>query len=279
VRRRKLKKVGVLEFLQPLGRTERLASANLPAYCGERVRQALQELAGSAYVVLSAEDMRKASRGVVVEAVGNPEAMRKLGKEGGGLDGVVLGTLRRRGAVLQVQCDLVATADGSSLVTPSGTLPLSEGLFGDLGNNFDNRERPAGTPHDSKVRQHVEERAQEGHPLLNKDFPFRLEVWSIQVRPGEEITARTPRVLKKWLQVPVEAGPPGSGKKRIELIVPAREGEIFEVRVANKAAHRVAMALLVDGINTLGQKREPIERAWSWVLEGKKDYAIDPSFA
>jgi hypothetical protein len=274
VRRHKLKKVGVLELLQPLGKVEKLGSANLPAYCAEKITAGLRELAGGAYVVLGAAEMNKAARGVVVEAVGDPAAMRRLGREAGGLSAVVVGTLRRRGDALQVQCELVSTADGNGLVTTSGLLPLSEDLLADR-LSLDNRLRPPGGPYAPRVRQHVEEAGQEGHPLLNKDFPFRVELWEVQVRPGEEVTSRTPRRRLSWVQVPVEDGPAGKPRRRAELVIPARDGQVFEVRVANKAKHRVAMTLLVDGINSLGQRRERLGQAWSWVLDGEQEYTIE----
>ena len=67
--RQKLKKVGVLEFIVPLGKVEGLARANLPGYVADRVRQALVKLAGDAYTVSSPEQMGQASKGGRVEAI------------------------------------------------------------------------------------------------------------------------------------------------------------------------------------------------------------------
>ena len=191
VRYRKLKKVGVLEFLQPLGKVEGLGSSNLPAWCAERVRLALKELAGTDYAVLDSKSMGKAAKGVGVEVVGNPMAMRRLGALARGLDGAVIGAVQRRGATLQVRCELVAIKDGSSLVAPSGMIPLSEHLLGDSGTSFDNRHRPAGSPFDDRVLEHVDEESTEGSPLQKEKFPFRVEVLSVQAREGETITAKT----------------------------------------------------------------------------------------
>jgi hypothetical protein len=273
VRHRRLKKVGVLEFLQPLGKAEGLSRADLPAYCAERVRLALAALAGKAYQVVDAEAMRGAVRGLRVEQVGTPQAMRVLGKGAGGLDGVVLGTIRRRGAAWQVQCDLVATKDGSSLVTPSGMLPLSEDLLGASGLSFDNRDRPSGAPHAPKVCQHAEEQAQEAHPLLDPKFPFRLELYAVEVKPGQTITKATPRRRKELVQAAFTD--PATGKRRVDMVVPARKGEVYEIRVESRAKHRVAMTLLVDGINTVGQKRERLGNARSWVLDPEDKLVVD----
>jgi hypothetical protein len=176
---------------------------------------------------------------------------------------------------MTVECELMATADGSSLVKPSGLLPLSEEGLGDEGLSFDNRNRPPGGPYDDKVRQHVEEQAQEGHPLLvmdpDKKFPFRIELYTVQARPGETITDATPRKKKEPVQVPV---PGPGGKTRTELVVPARDGEIFEIHVSSEYKERAAMMLLVDGLNTLGQKRERLGNGRPWVLGAEKKYAI-----
>ena len=46
-----------------------------------------------------------------------------------------------------------------------------------------------------------------------------------------------------------------------------RSGEWFEIRVENHWKQRVSMTLLVDGLNSLGQRRERLGEGWSWVLE------------
>jgi hypothetical protein len=271
VRRHKLKKVGVLEFLQPLGKTERLVSANLPTYCAERVRQRLTQLGSGSYEVLKADDMRQASKGVAVEVIGEPQAMRRLGQQAGGLDAVVIGTLRRRGPRMLIQCELVSTANGDSLVKPSGVLPISETTPGDEGASYFLDERPAGQPHDAQVVNYVEEQANAGHPLLDRKFPFRIELRTVEARPGEAITEATPRKKKEFVQSRVEGY---SGKKRTELLVAARDDETFEIRVANKSKRRISMLLMVDGLNTLGQERARIGNGRMWILEAGKDYVI-----
>jgi hypothetical protein len=62
-----------------------------------------------------------------------------------------------------------------------------------------------------------------------------------------------------------------TGQGQQELLIAARQDEVFEIRVWNNLGESVAMTLLVDGINTLGQKRERLGQAWSWVLGQTKD--------
>ena len=82
-----MKTLAVLEFLEPTGRAEGLAAANLPAYCANRVRATLKELGTGAYAVADPGEAKGLLR---VEALGDPAAMRVLGD----CDGVVSGTLR-----------------------------------------------------------------------------------------------------------------------------------------------------------------------------------------
>ena len=262
VRRQGLKKLAVLEFLEPTGHAEGLAAANLPAYCADRVRATLKELGAGAYAVADPD----AAEGMRVEALGDPAAMRVLGD----CAGVVSGTLRRRGRNLNLQCDLVAVASGESLASPAGMLPLSEDVLADNGASFNNAGRPPGEPHAAPVLEHAQEQARQGHPLLDPSFPFRVDVWSIKARLGEPITAATPRHRKDFT---APQAPPGAAPEVATpaLQVPARDGEVFEIRVWNNSPEPVAMTLLVDGLNSLGQGRERLGQAQYWVLEPTKD--------
>src|SRR5262249_44581235 len=94
VRRQKLKKIGVLEFLQPLGKIEGLAAAELPLYCAERVRAALEKLAGSDYQVVDAATMGQAAKDVAVELMDRPKTWQQLSQRVNGMDGAIYGTLR-----------------------------------------------------------------------------------------------------------------------------------------------------------------------------------------
>jgi uncharacterized caspase-like protein len=271
VRRQKLKKVGVLEFIVPLNRVEGLARANLPGLCAARVRDALAKLAGDSYQVLPPEQMADAAKGVRVEELGDPTAMQRIAREGGGLQAVVTGTIRRRGAKLHVQCDLVATATGNSLVTPTGVLPLSEELVGDNGASFDNRTRPNGSPYDPAVVEHVRQEAQQVHPLQNREFPFQLEFYTVLARPSEEVTDRTPRSPKPKPYVKL----PGSEGNSGDLVIGVRKDEILEVCVRNGSPNKVALALLINGKNTYGGKLQRLGEATPWVLDAGKTYRFE----
>ncbi len=281
-RLRKLKKLGVLEFLEPYGRVEGLSRSNLPAYCAERVRLELTHLAGREYGVLDAPQLQKATRGLKFSEIGDPDAMRDLAANGGGLDSVVAGTLRRRGRNLNLQCDLISTADGESLVRPGGLLPLTETLLADDGQSFDNRERPKdASPGSEAVVVKVVAESRKPSPLLDPKFPFRVDVWSVLAPAGTPVTDATPRVQKPFRQAPsgVDKADPGT------LLIGASAGEAFEIRIKNGSDKQVGLVLLLDGINSLGRKVERIEEARCWRLEPGTSaaigdwYAVDPTAA
>jgi hypothetical protein len=215
--------------------------------------------------VADASVMQQASKGMTIEAVGEPEAMGQLGKQAGGLDAVVTGALRRRGPNLVVECDLVATTDGSSLVKPSGVFALTDDGQGDLGRSWTTIDAQ-GMPLEGDASK------QEGHPLLIDKFPFPIEIVSVQAEEGVAITDQTPRKKKEFKQRKIKD--PRTGKERTELLIGARNGETFEISVSNKLQQRVAMMLLVDGINTLGQQRARLGKGRPWILDVEHEYAI-----
>ncbi len=116
------------------------------------------------------------------------------------------------------------------------------------------------------VVNHVLEQANSGHPLLQDKFPFKVQVWSFLTKPGEAITKNTPRKKKEMFVTAVGVDPDDPAKKRMELMVGVRKDEILELRFKNFYGQDVAATVLVDGINTLGQKRDRLGKAWSWVL-------------
>jgi hypothetical protein len=267
IREKKLEKVGIVEFVVPQGRTESLASANLPAYCAAQVQSALKKLAGDAYSVLSVDDVKAASRRIFVEPgdLGDPKKMKRWGQNTG-MDAVISGSLKRRKQNLHLQCELMSM-EGDSLAHPGGLFPLSEELLGDQGGSFRTDKRPPGSPYAPDVVGHAEDQTLEGHPLLDPAFPFKVEVWSLP--KGGQAKKKEFVLLPKT--IPTENG----DRELKELVIPAKDGEVFEIRISNDSKDPVAMALLVDGINTLGQKRERLGEARTWVLKQGKSYRVD----
>jgi hypothetical protein len=272
VRAHKLKKIGVLEMVQPLGDRKGLGVANLPAYCAEQIRLQLSKLGKGSYTVAEASDMQRAAKGVTLEAIGDPETMNRLG-ETGDVAAVVSGTLEPSGRNLVVQCKLVSTADCSKLGETSGVFALSEGLMADAKPwSWVHRDAPPDSPTSASVLQYIREQSQDGHPLLSEDFLFPVELLTVHAGVKEKITDQTLRTRKDWHKHDVKD--PRTGETRTELLVGARDKETFEIKVTNKSETRVAMVLLVDGLNTIDQQRGRLETGRPWILEPKKEGVI-----
>ncbi len=276
VRAQGLKHVGVLEFVTPVAGQDTLPRAALPRYLAERIQVGLMALAGDHYAVSdrTTTSHAAAAKGIGVRELSQPGQLRKLAglpTQGppsipiAGPDAILWGRVDRRQNGFIVQCELL-DLDSRRLATPSGVLRPSEELLGDSGLSFNNRRRPAGSPTDVSVVAHVKEQSQT-HPLQQNDFPFRIEVHAIKAGRNKSITAQTPRVKKPFLLMPGTDGQPP------ELLIAASDGELYEIRVWNNFPQRVAMSLLIDGINTLGRNPERLGKAWSWVLEPTEDSA------
>ncbi len=275
IRTRKLKRIGVLEFIEPLARFDRLGQSNLSAYCAEKVRTELVRLSnGTAYQVLDGEEFRQASKGMEIVDVEDPDAVQRLAVQAGGLDAVILGEIRRRGQAMHVVCDLMETTGGNSLVRPSGLMPLTESLLVNAGESVDNRERPEPEPNPASAVPHIREKARQENPLLKDDFPVKVELWSFGVHPDGKVPRGTASRRMEFLRPEVRGGAKGQARTRDDLTIAARHGEIYTIRVRNNSESRIGMALLIDGLNTIEKKRELVEQARLWTLEPMGYYDI-----
>ena len=267
-RGRKVRNLGVLEFTQPGKSDEDLKPSHLTGYFAAKITEALEPIA-DVYRVAPAEAVRKfaAKAGLRPGDIGDPAVLKPFGAAGG-LDAVVVGSARRQGARMKLECRLVRLADGEELSTATAFLPLTEDALAANGYSFTNTDRPKGGNGSKEVVEHAESQA---HPRLDPKFPFEISVWKVDPKPGEAITAATRRV-KKELETFRGDDPL---RKKQECVMTVTKGETLEIRVKNTLADDVAMTLLVDGVNTLGKKRERPGAAWSWVLGGNTEYAIE----
>lgn len=56
-----------------------------------------------------------------------------------------------------------------------------------------------------------------------------------------------------------------------ELLIPARENELVEIRVWSKFNDDVAMMLSIDGLNTVNKQRERLGQGGPWLVKPAKD--------
>ena len=279
IRQHRLKRVAVLEFVMQTGaigrQRERLTQANLPAYCANEVRETLFNLARGDYEVLSEAEVRRAVKGIQVQFVGDPAAMQPVTTQGKAPDCLVYGSLKRRGTKLNVSCELIRTADQEPIVEPTGVMPLSTDLIGDLGQSFHRQDPPPTAQEDPQAIQYVLQQADREHPLLAGSFPFKVEVWSIDTLPDAEVTSRTGRTKKQFYTASSLRNSRGISIEPNELAITARKDEVYEIRVTSNYPEKVGMALFIDGINTNRKQRERLANARLWVLRPRKTIAYE----
>jgi len=266
IRAKKLKRVGVLEFSQAWGNEDSLARALHPGLCADRVRTALRELGGEVYEVPPADKTRQAVRDLGPGDLGRPARLQPLARGTAALDGIVYGRLVPSGPEMLVECQLTATATGQRLASTQGRLPLSEESLAEAGASFNNGPRPPGSPFDPKVVRFVQNQAGKPHPLLQNGFPFKLEVWSAPHKDGDPVPPKKKWKKKEFIQLNAS----GEKGKPADLAIAARPDELYEIHVWNNSKQRVALQLLVDGLNTLGQTRQEMRERLgtgaAWVL-------------
>ena len=263
VRARKLRRVAVRRFTPPVLRDEELAGANYTVLMAEKVRAALAELARVAprYEVSAA---LLPGFGGDVTRDGDLLRARAGSAPGGPIDALVDGTLKRTAGKLQVACDLILVDGAGSVAQFTSRMPsLRPEDYGDAGVSVA-RFRPVAVEASANrppvlPATHIKDPAQEPHPLdpaSRSPFTadFRVEVWPVG----------------------------GTRAKRAvfngnSMVIGARRGEEYEVRVWNTSNRKVGVALLVDGVNSYGMKREELAKARVWALAPRTDtyYAFE----
>lgn len=127
------------------------------------------------------------------------------------------------------------------------------------------------------------------HPMLQSDCPFDLEIWVADPATGQFLRHRRPVFVGDRLYVPLE--PDEVYQIRIRADLDGDDGRENRGKTSTSPS-RLALRLLVDGLNTLPEKREwderepseplydvakriSLERASAWSLEEKQELIID----
>ena len=239
-----------------------LASFALPKYLAEQIRDELQRL--------GARDHRY---GVVDEPAGADAGVRSTaaprstcGPESARPEATVFGELSFvQGRGIGVQCDLFA-GDGS-LLRPSGLIALDENRIADLGRSFSLAAAPSRlNPAERTV--YTLRQAKEMHPLLDKGYPYRIEVYrflELDPKANTPIYSETPEPLVQMPKPPWDGTSVDPDPRK--LAIAADDGEVFKVRLHNDSDERVLVTLLIDGINTFGKKPELLGEGGGWIIE------------
>ena len=97
---------------------------------------------------------------------------------------------------------------------------------------------------------------------------FRGSTVAAQDAPEERVTRRKPVVYPRFeLEVLVDGSPLREYQSRGRTFVEAVQGAEYELRLRNSSPDRVAVALSVDGLNTIDAQQNPAWNASKWVIE------------
>jgi uncharacterized caspase-like protein len=274
---RKLKKVGVLEFINDTKLGELLGAdfGLLGRYCAEELERKLADFGEGKFIVVDRRRLQTAigEQGLKLKDIGSAEAMRQLSARADGMPVIALGTLRNRaGRIVNIRCKLVRTDSDDLVGSAGGSAVLNESEWAMLGRSaavkpgdFRPEVSPPGKSNSpEEYRIHELDRASDGsHPLSDPRFAYRLRL----MIGGQE---------RKGVF------------RGNDYFVPVRKGEIYEIWVENRSGQTVLLRLLVDGLNTLlelegtkgiktyvAAKRVNLDEARHWEL----DPAISTVFA
>ncbi len=235
--------VGVVEFICLAGGGEVLGGSIGPfgRLAAERLERELLHLADGAYQVVDHRRVRAAVKDVRVEQLGDTETVQRLSERIPDVDALLTGHFLPifDRAQLRLTCRLLRPATGEVLASITGVIDIDAELRAFTGASGDVRIPPAPDPetdHRISLVAHLNEEAEARHPLLRDDFPFRVEVVSGDAAKQLHVLPDRPN----------------------DVFIAAREDEEFHVRVRNGTDGRVAMVLLLDGVNSR-LDRQPIQ--------------------
>ncbi|MCA9068549.1 MAG: hypothetical protein KDA84_06485, partial [Planctomycetaceae bacterium] len=172
-----------------------------------------------------------------------------------------------------------ATESGETLGEAGGLLQMSDAQLGNLGRSgsFVGISDAALDPHDPHRVDQAYANTEMAHPLRSNKFPFEIELL-VNGNPVRLDFKDIPAVngqglLRSECKLQVSKGDRVAIKVRSNYLVPSPKNQ--QINVVDKAANRVGMRLLIDGFNSLGQKRSLLDDGRLWVLEQGENYKID----
>jgi TolB-like protein len=249
LRSKGITQLAVLE-LGPAQRGDDVGAAG--KHLAEVLSAALAESPGTPFRVVAPTRVDEVLRatGVRREEVTQPQALRRFA-ETEPVGALVTGSLRRAGAKVEVTLQAIGVPDGGLRATVQGALPLTTDLAALFGESY---YRPPDLQGKGVTQSAVIEKIVEGkepHPLSDpfSDVPYRMEI-------------------------AVDAEPLPFHRDGRNLYVPAVPGKPYRIRLANRSDRAVAVALLVDGLNSIGQKREVPGEGLKWVLRPGREVEL-----
>ena len=270
MRAQQLTRVGVIEFLP--GSLDAKIKAQLGGdpgllgrWCAAELEKQMANRAGGHYEMVAGKALQKSLSDEKLPFKDlHTSAVKNLLVEGKKVPVIAEGRISARtGRTISFYCALKSTDTLDVLAEASSTASLDESEWAMIGRSValsggDRTPELGGGPPEVKLAEAMEEKSKGPHPLLDKSFPFRVDVMV-------------------------------GGKKR-ELVfdgannncyVPLSKGEVYSIQIENNSANAVLMRLLVDGLNTLPEteketkgvyttlvaKRVNLDEAAAWKLD------------
>ncbi len=237
-----LKDVGVPEFTNGSGSLGgKTGSAG--RYFAEQMEEYLTE-SSQGFEVVERNDLNKVLKEAKIQASGitnSASSQAILGKVKG-IDSLILGNITRIGSKAKISCKLIQLPSASNKGMKSTEITLDADMLSLFG---DTVIVPANT---SPTQQVVVAQA------LNTNINIATSVKSSDYGV---------RVWVNGKQKPLY-------KKDGALWVPFKNGEEYELEIYNNSGKRVGVALHIDGLNTIAQKRELPSQGRLWVLDANQ---------
>lgn len=207
-------------------------------HAGAAGRQLIAMLSG----VLSADGRWQVDELAVVMAPTAVDFTQLAAAAGPAADSVILGSLALGDDGLRVSAVLLGLPGGEAVELPGLELPWDADLLALCGQSYAADEQRGLRP---ALRDVVSAaRAAERRPPAVMEpagaFSLRLLVDGREREPAQR------------------------GREAVSRV---REGESYTIRLANDSAERVGVALFIDGLNTIGQRRELPSVGLKWILE------------
>ncbi len=249
MRQKKLSVIGIPEFASgELGNTLGIAYGTLLAYIANQLTDRLVAMADGDYAVIGGKALHKelSRRGIDVTNL-ETATISDLRVGGIGVDVLAIGRVRgRKGVAFRLGCKLKKPGSPAQIGSANGVCFLTDSersQFGQSANMLNMPPPPPGASVEAVMAQRVrwvDQQSQKPHPILNPSFPFAVE---IHVKgPDGKFTKRD-----------------GEAKGN-DYYVTLRRGEIYRIYIVNRVTHGTFLRLLVDGLNTLPEKKNTREK-------------------
>lgn len=227
-----LQRVGVPEFAGTGGKLDTGAAGH---YVAERLEEHLTNAPGHRYAVVERRRLNTVLQEARVQASGltDERSSREIVGKIQGLDALVVGSLARVGRTLHISGKIVRLPEAAVVAAKSAEVRLDADLLTLLGDS-----------------------------LLLPASEGAAGVAPVPARPQPQLDPACPYAL----EVLVNGRPKPLYRRGDDLLVGASRGEVYKLRLINRSRQTVGVALFIDGLSTIGAKREVPSAATKWVV-------------